>query len=46
MRVQKISSNRSFIYHLLLRSARFHVPIMATARLDATATLARLNRLD
>ncbi len=44
MRVQKLSSNRSFIYHLLRRSARFHVPIMATARIDITDTLARIER--
>ncbi len=44
MRVQKLSSNRSFIYHLLRRTARFHVPIVVSARIDITETLARIER--
>ena len=44
MRIERLSPNRTFIYHLLRRSVRFHTPITVTAALDITETLARIER--
>ena len=39
---KKLSSNRTFIYYLQRRANRYHSPIMATAHLDITDLLARI----
>jgi pyruvate/2-oxoglutarate dehydrogenase complex dihydrolipoamide acyltransferase (E2) component len=41
---RKLSSNRTFIYHLLQRAQRYHCPITSTAHWDVTDTLARIER--
>lgn len=44
MRIEPLSANRTFIYHLMRRAMRYHSPITATAELDITDTLARIER--
>ena len=44
MRIERLTSNRTFIYHLQRRAARYHSPISATVMLDVTDLLARIEK--